>query len=162
MWRHRILRARGGSGRCEHKRERRRCKDCGGSGICEHERIRNRCTDCNPDYVKPVSKCEHHPLQPKQTCKFCPGPRICPLHFKYRKADTCSHCRKKKPAVRCRFVHTVVEMRGSQPVFSGTIDEEERIAEKVRTGVLSTEEQVEEERARWRSLRGTGRCAVRV
>ena len=28
-----------GSSICEHKRRRRRCKECGGSGICEHKRI---------------------------------------------------------------------------------------------------------------------------
>ena len=28
--------------RCEHGRERSRCKDCGGSGICEHGRERDR------------------------------------------------------------------------------------------------------------------------
>ena len=160
MWRHRILRARGGSGRCEHKRERRRCKDCGGSGICEHERIRNRCTDCNPDYVKPVSKCEHHPLQPKQTCSICPGPRICPLHFKFKTGKMCGECWKNKPKVRRRWVCTVVDIRGSQPEFSELIDEEEEIAEMVRKG--ATQEQVEEERAFWCTLRGSGSCAVRV
>jgi len=45
----------GGSGICEHGRQRSRCKDCGGSGICkdcgggsicEHGRKRSVCKDC--------------------------------------------------------------------------------------------------------------------
>ena len=32
--------------RCEHQRQKSRCKDCGGSGICEHQRQRSSCKDC--------------------------------------------------------------------------------------------------------------------
>ena len=39
-----------GSGRkrakCEHGREKHRCKDCGGSGICPHGREKRRCKEC--------------------------------------------------------------------------------------------------------------------
>ena len=31
--------------KCEHGRERSRCKDCGGSGICEHGRQRSQCKE---------------------------------------------------------------------------------------------------------------------
>ena len=37
---------RGPRYRCEHGRERSRCKECGGSAICEHGRERRRCKQC--------------------------------------------------------------------------------------------------------------------
>ena len=37
---------RGGSGICEHGRQRSQCKDCCGASICEHGRVRSRCKDC--------------------------------------------------------------------------------------------------------------------
>ena len=49
------LRKRGmGKSKCEHGRQRNRCKDCGGSSICEHGRQRYRCKDCGG-----VGICEH-------------------------------------------------------------------------------------------------------
>ena len=36
----------GGSGLCEHGRQRYNCKECGGAGICEHGRYRRYCTEC--------------------------------------------------------------------------------------------------------------------
>ena len=35
--------------RCEHGRERSKCKECGGSQICEHGRRRSTCMSCNPN-----------------------------------------------------------------------------------------------------------------
>ena len=32
-------------GRCEHGRQRNRCRECGGSGICVHGRERYKCTN---------------------------------------------------------------------------------------------------------------------
>ena len=32
--------------RCEHGRQKSRCKECGGSGICVHGREKRRCKDC--------------------------------------------------------------------------------------------------------------------
>jgi len=32
--------------RCEHGRQRSKCKECGGSSICEHGRQRSRCKEC--------------------------------------------------------------------------------------------------------------------
>jgi hypothetical protein len=28
--------------RCEHGRQRSRCRECGGGGICEHDRVRSQ------------------------------------------------------------------------------------------------------------------------
>lgn len=113
--------------------------------LCEHGRERRRCKDCNPDYVRPVFMCEHHPRQPKQTCTICPGPRICPLHFTYRKGNMCGDCRKKKPVVHRRWMHTVADIRGAKPVFSHVIDEDKEIEEMKSNG--ATDEQVDKKRA---------------
>jgi hypothetical protein len=32
--------------KCQHNREKRRCRECGGSQICPHNRRRNVCKDC--------------------------------------------------------------------------------------------------------------------
>ena len=34
--------------RCEHKREKRRCKACGGSQSCELSRRKDQCSECSP------------------------------------------------------------------------------------------------------------------
>ena len=52
--------------KCEHGRERRRCKDCGGSGLCEHGRRRTLCKDCGGGSI-----CEHRRRRSK--CKECGG-----------------------------------------------------------------------------------------
>ena len=36
----------GGSGFCPHGRQKRQCKECGGSAICPHWRIKSTCKDC--------------------------------------------------------------------------------------------------------------------
>ena len=36
----------GGSGLCEHGRQRSQCKEGGGGGLCEHGRVRRRCKEC--------------------------------------------------------------------------------------------------------------------
>ena len=56
-----------GRKKCEHGRERRRCKDCGGSGLCEHGRERTVCKDCGGS----SSLCEHG--RQRSTCKECGG-----------------------------------------------------------------------------------------
>ena len=37
--------------KCEHDREKSKCKDCGGGSICEHGRIRSTCSICSPELV---------------------------------------------------------------------------------------------------------------
>ena len=37
--------------KCQHDRERSKCKDCGGGSYCEHQRIRGNCTVCSPEQV---------------------------------------------------------------------------------------------------------------
>ena len=33
--------------KCEHKRQKSKCKDCGGGSICEHKRQRSQCKECD-------------------------------------------------------------------------------------------------------------------
>ena len=33
--------------KCEHNKQKSRCKDCGGASICEHNKQKSRCKDCN-------------------------------------------------------------------------------------------------------------------
>ena len=43
------LRERGMGRKCEHGRQRSRCKECGGGSLCEHGRMRSRCKECGDD-----------------------------------------------------------------------------------------------------------------
>jgi hypothetical protein len=57
------------SRRCEHGRERHRCKDCkalgaGGTSICEHNRRRDRCSECSGSQI-----CEHS--RQRGRCSVC-------------------------------------------------------------------------------------------
>ena len=40
-----------GNMKCEHDKEKSRCRDCGGGSYCEHERIRGNCSVCQPEKV---------------------------------------------------------------------------------------------------------------
>ena len=35
--------------KCEHERQKSKCKDCGGSSICSHGREKSTCKECDPD-----------------------------------------------------------------------------------------------------------------
>jgi len=37
--------------KCEHGKERTRCRDCGGGSICNHDRARQNCSVCSPEKV---------------------------------------------------------------------------------------------------------------
>ena len=56
--------------RCEHGREKFRCKECGGSAICEHGRQKRSCKECGGSGI-----CEHG--RRKSQCKECGGSGIC-------------------------------------------------------------------------------------
>ena len=53
--------------KCEHDRQRARCRECEGVYICKHDRQRNRCKDCNG-----VSICNHD--RERTRCKICSDP----------------------------------------------------------------------------------------
>ena len=72
-----------GSGRkCEHGREKRRCKECGGSGICTHGKDKRQCKECGGSAICP------HGRQ-KRLCIDCGGSGIC-THGKRK--STCKEC----------------------------------------------------------------------
>lgn len=68
--------------KCEHNRERNKCKDCGGAGICEHNRIRSRCKECGGAGI-----CEHN--RERTHCKDCGGSSICEHN---RRRNHCKDC----------------------------------------------------------------------
>ena len=75
--------------KCEHGRQRSRCKDCGGSGICEHGRVRSKCKDCGGSSI-----CEHG--RQRSTCKDCGGSGICE-HGRQR--SQCKDCGGSGPVI---------------------------------------------------------------
>ena len=68
--------------RCEHNREKSRCKECGGVSICEHNRRKSQCKECGG-----VSICEHN--REKSRCKECGGASICEHN---RQKSQCKDC----------------------------------------------------------------------
>jgi len=86
--------------RCEHNRERSKCKECGGSQICEHNRRRSNCKECGG-----ASICEHNRI--RSSCKECGGASICE-HNRIRSqckecggASICEHNRQKSRCKKC-------------------------------------------------------------
>ena len=51
----------GGTGVCQHNRQRSRCKDCGGASICQHNRLRSDCKDCGGTRLTSVSGASTYP-----------------------------------------------------------------------------------------------------
>ena len=78
------------SNKCEHDRDRSKCKECGGSQICEHDRIRSRCKECLGSSICP------HKRQ-KSTCMECGGSQICE-HNRIR--SKCKECPGRSAAVK--------------------------------------------------------------
>ena len=46
--------------KCEHNRQKSRCKECGGSQICEHNRQKSACKECVGGSI-----CEHKKIYRK-------------------------------------------------------------------------------------------------
>lgn len=72
----------GGGSICEHQRIKSQCKECGGGSICEHNRIKTKCKECGGGSI-----CEHKRI--KSTCKECGGSQICEHN---RRKPTCKEC----------------------------------------------------------------------
>jgi hypothetical protein len=68
--------------KCEHNRQKNRCKECGGNGICEHNRQKNHCKECGGSAI-----CEHN--REKHRCKKCKGSGIC-IHNRVK--HRCKEC----------------------------------------------------------------------
>lgn len=74
--------------RCEHGRERFRCRDCNGVSICEHNRQRYYCLQCTGTGI-----CPHR--QRKERCRLCGGAGLCAQHF--RRIEDCRECNPDHP-----------------------------------------------------------------
>ena len=88
----------GGSGICEHNRIRITCKDCGGSSICEHNRMRNTCKNCGGSCI-----CEHNRI--RSSCKECDGGSICEhdrIRSKCKECDGGSICEHDRIRSQCK------------------------------------------------------------
>lgn len=90
----------GGSAICEHRIERSSCKKCKGGSICIHNRARSRCRECGGG-----SFCEHNRARYK--CPECNGAGICE-HMKQKHACRicypaafCEHDRKRDQCREC-------------------------------------------------------------
>jgi hypothetical protein len=68
--------------KCEHNRQKSKCKTCGGGSICEHNRIKSECKPCCS-----VSICEHNRV--KRQCKYCKGSQICEHN---KRKSICKYC----------------------------------------------------------------------
>jgi len=93
-----------GVGMCEHGRQKNICKDCGGNQICEHGRSRSVCKDCGGGGI-----CEHG--RRRVYCKDCGGSQICE-HNKRR--DECSVCGGSQTCEHGRIRATCKVCGGSQ------------------------------------------------
>ena len=92
--------------KCEHNKEKSRCRDCGGSAFCEHGKFKQQCRDCGGSrfciHNKRKSRCRdcggnefciHNKL--KQQCRDCGGNAYC-IHNKIK-----SYCRDCGGSVYC-------------------------------------------------------------
>ena len=90
----------GGGSICPHGRQKPQCKECGGSNICAHGRIKQQCKACGGSAI-----CPHGRI--KSTCKECGGSRICP-HGRIKRqckecggSGICLHGRRKQQCKEC-------------------------------------------------------------
>ena len=84
--------------KCQHNRERHKCKDCGGASICEHNKVRSKCKDCGGSQI-----CEHNRV--RSTCKDCEGGSICEHNRERNKCKDCggtSICEHNKVRSKCK------------------------------------------------------------
>jgi hypothetical protein len=70
------------SARCQHGRQKSRCKECGGSSICKHGKLKQLCAQCDGS-----SLCSH--LKRKWICRECKGSSLC-IHG--RRKTKCKIC----------------------------------------------------------------------
>tara|TARA_R110000772_G_C13144373_1_gene424330 strand:+ start:121 stop:756 length:636 start_codon:yes stop_codon:yes gene_type:complete len=76
--------------KCEHNRQKCRCKECKGFSICEHNKQKHRCKEC-----KGITICEHNKI--KQRCIECNGISLC--EHKKRKLE-CKECLNFKKCLK--------------------------------------------------------------
>ena len=86
--------------KCEHGKQKSRCKECGGSAFCEHGKRKSTCREC-----KGSAFCEHGKL--KSRCKECGGSAFCehgkqkPLCKECGGSQICEHGKQKQCCKEC-------------------------------------------------------------
>jgi hypothetical protein len=85
---------------CSHGKLKERCKLCGGSAFCEHGKRKDNCIECDGNSI-----CEHK--KQKRNCKDCGGSAICE-HGKYKNiciecggSSLCIHNKQKRYCKEC-------------------------------------------------------------
>ena len=84
--------------KCEHGKEKSRCKECGGSKICEHDKQRSQCKECGGSSI-----CEHD--KHRSTCNDCGGSKICEQDKRRSNCKDCgggSICEHDKQRSKCK------------------------------------------------------------
>ena len=99
--------------KCEHNREKARCKECGGASICEHNKRKSHCKDCGGSQI-----CQHNKI--KSQCKECGGASICE-HNKIKSqckdcggSAICEHNRIKSHCKKCDPIGHLADIVGSR------------------------------------------------
>ena len=92
--------------RCEHGKEKRRCKDCKGSGICEHNMQKAFCKDCKGSVIF-----EHN--KQKYKWKECAGSSICEHNLQRHQCASLVEERRSVCATSTSMVAGNVEGRPS-------------------------------------------------
>lgn len=95
--------------KCEHGKEKNRCKECKGSDICDHNKRKSRCKECKGSEI-----CEHD--KQKNLCKECKGSQICE-HDKRKYFckecegnGICEHNKRKNRCKECLSVNKYLVM----------------------------------------------------
>ena len=89
----------GGGSICEHNRVKSQCKPCGGASICQHNRVKSHCNECGGSQT-----CEHN--KRKSNCKTCGGSSICEHNRERSKCKVCkggSICEHDKRKPYCKL-----------------------------------------------------------
>ena len=83
--------------KCEHKKDKTRCRECGGGSICEHNKRRSRCGFCRGGQV-----CEHN--KRREQCGKCGGSQVCEHNKRRSQCGECggSEICKSKTTIGCR------------------------------------------------------------
>ena len=98
--------------KCEHNRQKSRCKECGGSEVCTHNRRKSQCKECfGGDF------CEHNRI--KTSCKECGGSRVCEHNRQKSQckecggSQICEHNKRKSSCKDCNPMNCLISLQRS-------------------------------------------------
>ena len=84
--------------KCEHGRQKCRCRECCGVSFCEHGKLRIKCEECGGSQI-----CEHGKV--KQQCQKCKGSSLCEhgrQKCRCRECGGVSFCEHRKLRMKCK------------------------------------------------------------